>query len=295
MPWNRWFNIKVILTAALALACAGVVAAQTPSCSIDPALRPLPSEISETSGLAKGRLNPDVLWTHNDSGSHPEIFAVGYDGTLRGRVRVKQALLADWEDMDIATCGSADCLYLADIGDNAGVRSGVTIYEFVEPKLPAVEVTATRAIRARYADGAQDAEAFFRAANGDFYVVTKGRQKPIRLYKLTVAPNATEGILQMVREIAPRARNNGDRVTAATISPNGKWVAIRSYSTLYLYRFEDLLKPNGPPAIMLSLASLGQKQGESVTLDNDGTLWLTSEAEQNKDRPTIGRVKCVLP
>ena len=284
---------SILFTFVLVLAALADATAQT--CSLTSAKQPLPTEVSETSGLAKGRVNPNVLWTHNDSGSHPEIFAVGYDGTIQGRVRVKHALLADWEDMDIARCGNSDCLFIADIGDNAGVRSGVTIYEFAEPKLPAVEVGATRAIRARYADGAQDAEAFFRASNGEFYIITKGRHKPIRLYKLIVADNAEEGILQLVREIAPRPRNQIDRVTAATISPSGKWVAVRTYATLYIYRFDDLLRAGGTPAITYSLETVGQEQGEAITLDDDGTIWLTSEAERARDKPTLARINCALP
>ena len=282
-----------LLTIVAVLVAACEAEAQT--CAVAAAAKPIPTEIRETSGLAQGRVNPSVLWTHNDSGSHPEIFAIADDGTMRGRVRVHQALLADWEDMDVAKCGEGDCLYIADIGDNSGVRSTVTIYEFAEPQLPAAEVKATRAIRARYADGPQDAEAFFRAPDGHFYVVTKGRHKPVRLYKLIVADNAEEGILQMVREIAPRPKNNDDRITSAAISPNGKWVAIRSYATLFVYRFEDLLQPAGAPTITYSLESVKQTQGEAITLEDDGTLWLTSEAERSRDKPTIASVKCSLP
>jgi hypothetical protein len=273
--------------------CCGACGARAQTCSIASSPRPIPIEIRETSGLAKGRVNPDVFWTHNDSGSRPEIFAIASNGTLRGRVRVHHALLADWEDMDIAPCGEASCLYIADIGDNAGVRSGVTIYELPEPALPTEQVNATRAIRARYADGPQDAEAFFRLGN-DFYVVTKGRQKPIRLYRLVVAENAAEGVLQIVRELAPRPSNEQDRVTAATASPDGKWVAIRSYAMLYVYRADDLIVTNGQPALTFSLLPLRQIQGEAITLDDDGTIWLTSEAEHERERPTIAQVKCKL-
>lgn len=285
------FTLAVIAV----LGHAAGATAQTPTCSIAAALQALPTDIRETSGLIRGRVNPDVFWTHNDSGNQPEIFAIAPDGSIKARVRVGHARVTDWEDVDAAPCRDGHCLYIGDIGDNAGIRSNVTIYEVAEPKLPAADAAVIRAINARYSDGPQDAEAFFRAPNGEFYVVTKGRQKPIRLYKLVVAPTATEGILQPVREIAPRPRAEADRVTGATISPNGQWVAVRSYSTLYLYRFNDLIAPSGMPSVTFSLVPLGERQGESITLDDDGTLWLTSEAENKKDVPTIARVTCTLP
>lgn len=261
-------------------------------CSIATALQPLPEDVRETSGLVRGRVNPDVFWTHNDSGNHPQIFALGPDRTVRARVALEGATVVDWEDMASGPCGAGHCLYIADIGDNAGVRPSVTIYELPEPKLPATSAKVMRTLHASYADGPQDAEAFFRLPNGEFYVVTKGRQKSIKLYRLNTA--GARGQLQMVRELAPQPRTEIDRVTAATASPSGKWVAIRSYGTLNVYATVDLLRESGRPAVTYSLRPLGEIQGESVSLDDDGTIWVTSEAELKKDLPTIGQLKCTL-
>jgi hypothetical protein len=268
--------------------------AQAGTCTVEQALIAIPDEVRETSGLAAGRRNPDVFWTHNDSGFEPFIFALGPDGVLKARVRVTGATVTDWEDIEISECAGGSCLYIADIGDNAGRRSVVTIYEVQEPDLTATEVAPVRVIRARYADGPQDAEAFVKLPGGEMFVVSKGRHGAVKLYRYSAAGANGEGTLQLVREIAPRPGDQLDRVTAATSSPDGKWVAIRTYRNLQLYRVADLTA-NGGPALTYSLTSLGEKQGESITLSNDGTLWLTSEAENRKDKPTIGRLRCVLP
>ena len=300
MTLNHWRPASFAIVPAT-LILAAPLSAQSPAapapsvCSAMQGLQPLPNELRETSGLAAGRVNPGILWTHNDSGDRPELFAIGSDGVLKARMRVTQALFSDWEDIDAGACGGSHCLYVADIGDNAGVRSNIVIYEFVEPQLTATEVAATRAIRARYADGAQDAEAFFRAPTGEFYIVTKGRQKPIRLYRLIVADNLDEGILQPIRELAPRPTSEADRITGATISANGEWVAIRSYATLFIYRFTDLLQADGAPTVIFPLNDLKEKQGEAVALADDGTVWLTSEAEKKKDVPTLAKLSCALP
>jgi hypothetical protein len=262
-------------------------------CTIAAASRAIPEEVRETSGLALGRVNPDVLWTHNDSGNEAELFALGADGALRVRIPLANVKLSDWEDIAASTCGDTSCLYLADIGDNVGRRARVTIHEMVEPALSAQSATIVRSIVARYPDGPQDAEALFRLPNGDFYIITKGRQQSIKLYRLMVAEDQGEASLQLVRELLPRPKNERDRVTGATASPDGNWVAFRTYATLYLYRTADLLG-SGEPYLTYSLAPLAEKQGESVALSNDGTIWLTSEAEQKKDRPTIAGLKCTL-
>jgi hypothetical protein len=269
-------------------------AAASGTCTIAQASKALPEAVRETSGLAVSRKHPGVFWTHNDSGGEPEIHAVDAQGTARGRVKVTGVTLTDWEDIESGECDGGSCLYIADIGDNAARRAYVSIYEVKEPELGATEVAPLRLIHARYMDGAQDAEALFRLPSGELYIVTKGRQGAIKLYRYSAAGLNGQGTLQPVREIAGHPRNELDRVTAATASPNGKWVAIRTYANLMVYRTEDLLG-TGAPVTTFPLADLKEKQGESVTLADDGVMWLTSEAENKKDKPTIAQLTCVLP
>ena len=293
---KQWWIVAAVCALAGAPGYAGAqtLSGPTGTCTIVGVTRALSEDVRETSGLARGRMNPDVFWTHNDSGNQPEIYALGEDGGMRARVTVTGVVFTDWEDMEAGSCASGHCLYIADIGDNAGRRSHVSIYEVPEPGLSATSVAATRILDAHYADGPQDAEALFRLPSGEFYIVTKGRQKSIKLYRLSMAGANGRGTLLLVRELAPQPRAEPDRVTAATTSPNGEWVAIRSYATLYLYRTVDLLRDGGAPALTYSLLTLAERQGESLALADDGTVWMTSEAERKKDLPTMASLKCVL-
>jgi hypothetical protein len=272
----------------------GAKASVPTSCTVAAASRPIATEVRETSGLARGRANPDIFWTHNDSGNESQLYALGTDGKIRTRIPLRDAKLSDWEDIAAGPCGDRNCLYLGDTGDNAGARKHITIYEVFEPALADRDVAVTRTIHATYPDGAQDTEAIFRLPNGNMYVVTKGRQKSIKLYQLTLASANDRTMLQLIREIAPRPEDQRDRVTSATASPDGNWVAIRTYRTLYVYRTPELLA-TGAPAITESLTPLAEKQGESIALDNDGTIWMTSEAERMDDEPTMASLRCVLP
>jgi hypothetical protein len=94
-------------------------ASATLACRENGAARSLPAEVRETSGLARGRRDSKVLWTHNDSGNQPVLFALSEEGRILGKARVLGATLLDWEDIEAGPCGDGTCLFIADIGDNA--------------------------------------------------------------------------------------------------------------------------------------------------------------------------------
>ncbi len=132
----------------------------------------------ESSGVAVSRAYPGVLWTHNDSGDGPYLYATDLRGTDRSALLLPGAQAIDWEDMSLGPCPVAfplqprpprsnapTCIYLADTGDNMEFRPFVTIYAIPEPAPPArASDTAgtTRApavLRLRYPDGVHDVEA----------------------------------------------------------------------------------------------------------------------------------------
>ncbi len=263
-------------------------------CRID-GRQTLPAEVRETSGLARGRRSPGVLWTHNDSGAEPELFALDEGGRVVGRVRVEGAEARDWEDLEAGPCEGGSCLYVADTGDNAGRREEVVVYRVPEPA-PGDERTAPAvALRARYPEGPRDAEALFVLPGGEVFVVTKGRHDPVTLYRFPAPLRPGETVtLERVRELRPRPVVPFDWVTAATASPNGEWVGVRSYRALYLYRAAELTGSGAAEPLVVDLAPLAERQGEAVAIDDDGTVWLTSEAE-TEGLPGMSRLRCTLP
>ena len=69
------------------------------------------------------------------------------------------ANLIDWEDLSIGRCGSADCLYIADIGDNRESRDRITIYRVPEPAAGSGSTLPADAFHLTYPDRPHDAEA----------------------------------------------------------------------------------------------------------------------------------------
>lgn len=272
--------------------------AADPVCQVVAPALPLPVEVRETSGLAQSRRDPARFWTHNDAGNGPELFAVDAGGTLVQRVRVTGARAADWEDIEAGPCPAGNCLYVGDIGDNDGRREGITIYRIPEPEPGRAESQPAAALQARFPDGPQDAESLFALGAGELYLVTKGRGGPIALYRYPAPQRPGETVtLERVRELFPEPRDADDRVTGATASPDGRWVAIRSYRRLYLYPAAALLDRGSTPPepIVVDLAPLGHSQGEAVAMAADGAVWLSTEANKGDDGPAWARLQCTLP
>jgi hypothetical protein len=102
--------------------------------------------LTESSGVAVSRAHPGIVWTHNDSGDGPYLYATDLHGNDRGAIRVSGAAAVDWEDMALAPCpsGRGECVYLADTGDNLERRTSVTIYAVAEPDPPLVAADTQR-------------------------------------------------------------------------------------------------------------------------------------------------------
>jgi hypothetical protein len=254
------------------------------------------AEVRETSGLAQSRRHPELVWTHNDSGNDAVLYGIDSTGAIVTRVAVNGVSTMDWEDLALGPCEAGHCLYIADIGDNARIRETITVYVVPEPALEDKGVDVRRRIDAKYPDGAQDAEALFVLPDGSTYVVTKGRHGAIALYRFPKASGSTGQAvtLERVRTLFPQPKTQLDRVTSAAASTDGRWVAVRTYRTLYLYRAEHLQARSGPDPLAYDLRMLKERQGESVTFTGTDQLRLTSEAEKKRDLPTMATLQCTL-
>jgi hypothetical protein len=271
-------------------------------------LAPLPPELREASGLAVSRTQPGVLWVNNDSGDAPMIYAIDLMGRILAKVTVLDAMAIDWEDIATGSCpesgATTQCLYIADTGNNNRNRNDVTIYVVDEPSISgadpahALSVTA-RSFRFRYPTEPEDTEAIAVLPNGDVTVVTKGRTPTIGFFGF---PKADIVRALMSKEIlTARAEGNsgippdqglGRWVTAAAMSPDGKTLAVRTYSEIFFYaldataqgdRWRDLHKP----------CFLGEiePQGEAMDYLDEKTLILGSETSQGR-QGVLHRVQC---
>jgi hypothetical protein len=91
--------------------------------------------VTESSGLARSNLNPELLWTHNDSGSGTVIHALTLEGSHIATASLDgpAVINLDWEDMTSFVFQNRSFLLVADVGDNSAVRPVTTLYLVEEP------------------------------------------------------------------------------------------------------------------------------------------------------------------
>ena len=235
--------------------------------------------VSESSGVAASRRQPGILWTLNDSGHGPWLYATDTLGRALGAFEVSGARNFDWEAIALGPCGRRDCLYIADTGDNAQDRKSATIYRVPEPTIPAGRARTDRAVMLefRYPRGRWDVEATFVDGTGAVYLITKSRGTAPTLYRL--GPEAWKArdlvTAEALGKLPIDTRPLGNLVTDAALSPSGTRVAVRTYLAIYLFdRSDDArLRATG---IACDAAGL-QLQGEGLSWLSDRELVLTSE------------------
>jgi hypothetical protein len=266
-----------------------------PACRVVVKEVPLSPPVGESSGLAESPRRPGLFWTHNDSGGEPSLYAVDAAGQLVATVEMTGARNRDWEDLAAGPCPGGRCLYAADTGNNGHGSRDVFLYRVAEPAAGVLRSAKAERFEARFPRGTPDTEAMFVLPDSSVYLITKGTQAPVELYRWPTPLRAdTKARLQLVRELLPEPEQVGDRVTGAAASPDGRWVVVRTYSTLAFFRTAELLGGGGP-AYTTDISMLGQTQGEAVSLANDGAVTLTSEGGTHLLPGALSRLACALP
>lgn len=248
------------------------------------------NEIDESSGLAASPCINGLLWTHNDSGDGPFLYALDMTGKVRGVWRIPSAENIDWEDMEAVRSSAGCSLYIGEIGNSDKLaRNEHRIYRVAEPgasqptgvsRKDAMPTAEPEVMRYRYPDGNRDAETLMvHPETGDIYVLTKSRNDPSSVYKIKPAfGSSSVAVAEKVAEIKVPVIPFG-MLTGGSISPDGKRVVICDYAAAY-----ELLVPEGAVfddvwKQMPTPVPLGErKQGEAITYSADGrSIVATSE------------------
>lgn len=238
---------------------------------VDPAL-------DEISGLV---FRGGRYWVVEDSGGPASLVALSGDGVPFGTMALTGATNTDWEDLAAGPGpDGVPSLYVADIGDNEGVRTdGVQVYRVPTPSTAsAIPPTAAAArLELRYPDGAQDAETLLvDPVRAELVVVTK-RVLGARAYR--GGPQSALAAPGSVVTLGDGKDVDLGVVTAGDVTADGKLVALRSYGTLAVWRRrgdEPLTRTLARAPTCRAGADLsGEGQGEALTLVRDGRAAVT--------------------
>jgi len=231
-----------ILVFASLLALASTAQAQFPFTALrflKPDGQISSSLVKECSGMVQSLRYSGIFWVLGDGGSGAAIVPVTADGKLArgwtGPVAVTGCKNFDWEDLALDDRGN---LIIADVGNNSGRRKQLMLHFTPEPRPGVRSIVPTRSLRVHYADQKEaspdyDCEAVF-SAGGRIYLLTKHRtDSRTRLYRLEGDSTKNSNPLRLVDSF-----DIGGMVTAADASPNGKMVAVLTYTALWVFEYD---------------------------------------------------------
>jgi hypothetical protein len=222
------------------------------------------STIEESSGLVD---TGSTVLTVNDSGDGAVVYVVDRaSGQTVGRTTYTDDEVTDVEAL---APGPGGTLWVGDIGDNPWQRSSVAVYRMPMPTTGDATVTAQR-FDLVYEGGPRDAEALLvHPKTGRLHVVSKGLfggqvfQAPARLS----ADKAN--VLRPVADV-------GGLVTDGTFFPDGRFVALRSYSKLTVLAANDWRN-------VQSMQLPDQNHGEGLAMTASGRSVLISTEGQGSE------------
>ncbi len=240
-------------------------------CSLDS------EEVDESSGVAASPTLTGVFYTHNDSGDSARFFRFSRSGKVDGAYTLKGVEAQDWEDMAAATVDGKSYLYFGDVGDNDEARESVVIHRVPEPTTTGTQtLTDFESYTVKYPDGAHNCEAVFVTKSGDVWVVTKNIGGNSIVFMLSKPKGKGSYTFRRIADISIDTGGLGGKyVTGGAVSPDEKFVVLRTYSAALEYavpaKFEDWTKSE-PVSIRTAL----EQQGESICYSKNGKALVTT-------------------
>jgi hypothetical protein len=270
----------LIVTSLILLAC------QKQSDSDLKTLYSLPKKLKEVSGITYFPEN-DLIYTLEDSGNKNEIYAINSEGKLDKTISITNAQNVDWEDI---TKDAAGNIYIGDFGNNDNDRQDLCIYKVDKSELNKENAVSEYKISFSYPEQTEfppkkkelfyDVEGFFEYQNY-FYLFTKNRSKGFDgtafIYKILNAPGTQKAV--KIGEFKTCNNYNHCVLTSASISPDGKKVALLSHDKIVL--FKDFKGDSFNKGIQSEIPLNHFSQKEAIVFKDNNTLLIADE-ETNK-------------
>jgi hypothetical protein len=233
----------------------------------------IPDTVMETSGLCA--ISPVKIYTHNDSGDQPRIFAIDTLGTILKTIYIGNAGAVDYEDVTRDPAGN---FYIGDFGNNLNLRTDLRIYKIANPENLSGDTAFAETITFSYPDQLLfppavedrnfDCESFFWYRDS-LYLFSKNRgtSSYSRIYRLPTVPgNYTATLIDSVY--------SGDWVTSACMNSSQSAFLLLSEKKLWIYKnFQngDFSAVNG------TLLEMDSTQKEGITFINDTAVYISDE------------------
>ncbi|WP_433813183.1 hypothetical protein [Flavobacterium johnsoniae] len=242
----------------------------------------LPKKLKEVSGITYFP-ETNIIYTLEDSGNKNALYAINSKGKIEKTITISNASNVDWEDI---TKDKAGNIYIGDFGNNDNKRRDLCIYKVAKNQLSKDAASAEYKISFSYAEQTEfppkkkemfyDVEGFFEQ-NGYFYLFTKNRSKGFDgtafIYKIRNAAGTQKAV--KIGEFKTCNNYNHCVLTSASISPDGKKVALLSHDKVLLFKgFKGDLFHKGTQT-QIELNHFSQK--EAIVFKDNNTLLIADE------------------
>jgi hypothetical protein len=237
-------------------------------------------DLLEISGVAASRINPGVLYIHNDSGNASQVYLTDGTGADRGTLTLTSVGNRDWEDIAVGPgpVAGVSYIYVADIGDNSARYGSVFIYRFPEPDLTGkaspftTNITAVDIIELKYPDGPRNAETLMvDPLTKDIYIASKESN----LSKIYVAryPQSTSS----ATVLSPLVQLYFNKATGGDISPDGTEILLRGNQLIWYWKLPagTSISAGLLTAPQIAPYANNEPQGEGVGFAADGSGYYT--------------------
>jgi len=234
-------------------------------------------DYEELSGLVCGRKNDQLVYMIEDKGNENEVYVFDQMGTFKTKLILEGEINIDWEDLAIGSgpVAGETYIYIADMGDNDGNRSGVRVIRFVEPNLAnnasnTVSITEYDVINFQYPNGPRDAETLMIDPNSKDLIILTKRDELTRVYRLKFPYASGMNKAEFIGLLPFK------KLVAGDISADGQRIAVKNKNTIYYWETveNDVLKTlfhASPKTIAYTI----EPQGESLGFSFDGKSYFT--------------------
>ncbi len=242
----------------------------------------LPKKLKEVSGITYFP-ETNIIYTLEDSGNKNALYAINSKGKIEKTITISNASNVDWEDI---TKDKAGNIYIGDFGNNDNKRRDLCVYKVAKNQLSKDVASAEYKISFSYPEQTEfppkkkemfyDVEGFFEQ-NGYFYLFTKNRSKGFDgtafIYKIKNASGTQKAV--KIGEFKTCNNYNHCVLTSASISPDGKKVALLSHDKVLLFKgFKGDLFHKGTQT-QIELNHFSQK--EAIVFKDNNTLLIADE------------------
>lgn len=261
--------------------------------------------IIEVSGIACSRVTPGYIWMQSDE-TTKYIIATTEKGDKRAcKVKMSKSIRWDWEDMSGGVYEGKNYLFIGAFGDNDETDGEYSVVWFEEPAIdpenaPEVTVTPNR-IKYVYPDGKKHNNEALMYDNREqmIYIITKVYYNVCQVFSMPFRTDYgdEQQTLTYVCDLGVKSDlGEGSKpsrgfhlVTAADISPDGKFILIKNHNNiiasycwvLYWERQDgesvaDAVKRQPQP---IRAYNTYEWQGEAICWLDDNTFYTTSDAD----------------